>query len=178
MFYQMHLTPFWMRRMQMNSNIIKQLEKLNVSKLKLKNGNTVQKELEHHAAILCDCIQYELDKVYDSREPKVYRRTYDLYDSIYIGDTTIKVSSSGCTMSVKIEFDDKGALHTGFMGEEAFMPTLLNEGYQTHGRFADVEYLGWRSPTHFLEAGIERYKRSVDRPFTVKLTIDDDIRMY
>ena len=161
----------------MNNNVIKQLEKLNISKLKLKNGNTVQKELERHSRILANCIQYELDKVYDEREPKVYKRTYDTYNSLYIGDTVVKVSASGCTMSVNIKFDD-GATHMGFMGEEAFMPTLLNEGYQTHGRFANVEYLGWRTGTHFLEAGIERYKRTVDKPFAVKLIINDDVRMF
>lgn len=64
------------------NNLNKQLGKLDISKLKLANGNTLKQELEHHARILADCIQKELDNVYDSYEPVQYVRTYGLYNSL------------------------------------------------------------------------------------------------
>ena len=50
------------------SNLKEILKNLDVSKLKLKNGKSVEAELKKHAAILADCILYQLDKVYDSYE--------------------------------------------------------------------------------------------------------------
>lgn len=157
------------------SDIISQLKKKDVSKLKLKNGNNIEKELRHHAAVLANCITEELSDVYDSYSPSVYSRTYGLYNSIYIGDTKIKVSIKGLAMS--ISFDD-GAIHKGFFGEDANVAVLLNEGWQTHGAFADVPYLGHRNATHFIEKGIERYKSKVSRPFAVRLTINNETRTF
>ena len=48
------------------SNLKAILKNLDVSKLKLKNGKSVEAELNIHAAILADCILDQLDKVYDS----------------------------------------------------------------------------------------------------------------
>ena len=48
------------------SNLKESLKNLDISKLKLKNCKLVEAELKRHAAILADCIIYQLDKVYDS----------------------------------------------------------------------------------------------------------------
>lgn len=156
--------------MKVSSNIIKQLDKINLSKLKLKNGNTVQKELERHAKILADCIMEELDKVYDAYEPSVYKRTYGLYNSLYIGNTKVNVSANGSTMSINIGFDD-GAIHKSFTGEDVNTAVLLNEGWMWKNPTVDIPYLSRRSGIHFIEKGIEQYRRKVDKPFTVKFSI-------
>lgn len=146
------------------------LKSLDVSKLRLANGKTVESELKRHAAILADCIQYELDRVYDSYTPVMYRRTYGLYNSLYINDDIeISVSSKGVDLSIQLHFDD-GAIHKGFDGSDADTPILINDGWQTHGSFANVPYFGYREATHFIENGIEKYKKTVSNPFPVKLT--------
>lgn len=160
------------------SNLTKQLKQLDVSKLKLKNGNTVEKELRQHASILADCIMKELDKVYDEREPAVYKRTYGLYDALYIDNfVQVIVSSAGANLSIGLHFDD-GAMKTNFNGEEVNTAILLNEGWQTKGRFRNVPYFGYRKGTHFIDKGIERYKISVSNPFTVRFTVNDEVRVY
>lgn len=159
------------------SDILSQLKKKDVSKLKLKNGNSVEKELKHHAAILANCITEELSNVYDSYSPSVYCRSYGLYNSIYIDDTQIEILAKGLTMSIGVKFDE-GAIHKGFFGEDANVAVLLNEGWQTHGSFANVPYLGYRNATHFIENGIEKYKSKVNKPFAVKFTINDEIRTF
>lgn len=144
----------------------------------MKNGNSVEKELKRHASIVADCIMEELNDVYDIYRPKVYNRSYGLYNSLYIDDgIKIDISSSGAGLSIRLHFDD-GAIHESFSGEDANTAVLLNEGWQTHGSFSHVPYLGYREGTHFIENGIEKYKRKVSNPFTVKFIINDDERIF
>lgn len=160
------------------SNIAKQLRKLDVSKLKMKNGNTVAEELRKHARILADCIQKALDDVYESYSPKVYRRSFGLYDSVYIDDVIkVEVSAKGANLSIRISFDEN-AMHENFYGEEANVAALLNEGWSWKNSSVDIPYLSRREGTKFIEAGIEEYKRSVSNPFTVRFTINDEVRMF
>lgn len=160
------------------SDLRKQLNALKISKLKLRNGATVDKELKRHAVILADCIMLELDKTYESYTPKIYQRTYGLYNSLYIDDAVrIDISSSGAGLSIGLHFDD-GAIHQGFNGEYVNTAILLNEGYKTHGSFSYIPYFGYREGTHFIEKGILRYKRAVSNSFTVRLTINDEVREF
>lgn len=150
--------------------ILNQLKKLNVNKLKLENGQSVASELKRHAAILADCIMEELDKVYDSYEPRVYKRTYGLYDALCIEDTpVVEVKSDGGTLSIHLKFDD-GATSQGLWGQPGDKVTLINEGQQTHGRFSSVPMLGYRDGTHFVEKAIMKYKQKVRNPFPIKWT--------
>lgn len=155
----------------------KQLRKLDVSKLKMKNGNTVEMELKRHASYLADCIMYELDKVYDSYTPKLYERSYGLYDSLHIGNVGVSIRSSGTSLSIEMSFDE-GAYHRSFDGNLVNTAILLNEGYRTSGRLKDILYLGYRDATHFIDKGIQRYKRQMKNPFEVKLTINDEVRIF
>ncbi len=73
--------------------------------------------MKRHAAILADCILDQLDKVYDAYEPKVYKRTYNLYNSVYVDDKVVaEVTAKGAALSITVGFD-AGALHTGFDGK-------------------------------------------------------------
>lgn len=159
------------------SDWVKQLNKLDISKLKMKNGNTVEKELKRHASYLADCIMYELDKVYGSYTPKVYERSYGLYDSLHIGNIGISIQSSGKSLNIGMTFDD-GAFHKSFDGKEANTAILLNKGYKTNGQFKNVPYLGYREATCFIDKGIQRYKRGMENPFEVRLTLNGETRYF
>lgn len=161
------------------SNIANQLRRLDVSKLKMKNGNTVAEELRRNARILADCIERALDDVYDSYSPKVYRRSYGLYDSLYIDDVIrVDVSAKGANLSIKLSFDEEGSYHENFYGEESNVANLINEGWSWRNSSVDIPYLSRREGTKFIERGIEEYKRSVSNPFTVRFTINDEVRMF
>ena len=157
------------------SNLKIQLQKLDVSQLKMKSGDSVVAEMKRQAGILANCIQYELDKVYNSYEPKVYKRTYGTYHSLMIGELEIKVTATGAALGIRLVFDD-GAMRKGFDGTSVNMAELLNEGWMTG--FSDVPYFGQREGTHFIEKGIEKYKQKVKNPFAVKLNIGNEIREY
>lgn len=152
-----------------------QLQKLDVSKLKMESGDSVAAELKYHSRILAGCISYELNKVYDSYEPKVYQRTYGTYNSLMIGNLEIKVTATGAALGISLIFNEN-AIHKGFDGTPVNMAVLLNEGWQTG--FSDVPYFGQREGTHFIEKGIEKYKQKMKNPFAVKLKIGDEIREF
>lgn len=157
---------------------LKQLKSLDISKLKMRDGVTVEKELRRHASILADCIMEELNKVYESYEPKVYKRSYRLYDSLYIDSRAhIDVSAYGTNLSIGLHFDD-GALHQGFNGEKVNVAILLNEGWSWKNSSVDIPYLSHREGTHFIDKGIEQYKKRVRNPFMVRFVINDEERIF
>ena len=160
------------------SNIRKQLRQLDVSKLKMKTGRTVEQEMRYHASILADCIMEEMqDSIYDYSN-KVYKRTYDLWNSLYIDDKMrVDVSPKGTSLSISLQFSDE-VMNENFFGESVDVAGILNEGYQTHGSFADVPMLGWREATNFIDNGILKYKQRVSKPFTVKFTINGEERIF
>jgi hypothetical protein len=141
----------------------------------MKSGDSVAAELKCHARILANCIQYELDKVYNLYEPKVYKRTFGTYNSLMIGNLEIKVTATGVALGISLMFDEN-AIHKGFDGEPVNTALLLNEGWQTG--FSDVPYFGQREGTHFIEKGIENYRRMMKNPFAIKLKIRDEIREF
>ena len=158
------------------SNITKQLAKLNIQKFKMKDGRTIANELKYHAKILADCIMNELSDVYDSYTPKLWQRDYSLYNSLYINDfVEIKTSAKGVEMSISLHFDD-GAFHRSFDGRSVNTAILINEGWIWKSD-ANIPYLSYREGTHFIEKGIEKYKKKVSKPFVVRLTINNKIRM-
>lgn len=161
----------------MTKNLKNQLKSLDIKKLKLKNGSTIEKELKRHSKILADCLLTSLDKVYDSYEANIYHRTYKLYNSLYIDGMELCVSGKKTVLSISIRFD-KGAIHKSFDGKEVNTAILLNEGWQTHGSFQNIPYLGYRAGEHWIERGILEYKSKVSKPFPVKFTINDEVRMF
>jgi hypothetical protein len=159
-----------------NKSISDQLKHLDVRKLRTANGKKIEEELRRHARILANCIQMELDKVYESYEPKIYQRTYDLYNSLEV-DQTVKVdiSASGARLSIGVHFDD-GAIHQSLSSKPSNMAWLINDGWQVKNTwFKNVPMFGYREATNFIEKGIEDYKKSVSNPFSVKLTKGDEI---
>ena len=158
-------------------NIRRQLNNLDVSKLKLKNGRSVEQELKRHANILADCITEEIDRIYESYPPKYYQRSYNVYNSLYVDDKIrIDISSSGTGLSIGIHFDE-GSLHENFDGEDSNIIGLWNEGYEWKNN-PHIPYLSEREGTHFIEEAIKNYKQMVSNPFKVKFTINNEERLF
>lgn len=153
-------------------NLINQLKRLNITKLKKVDGKPLKEDLKQHARFLADCVMRRLDEVYEFYKPKIYQRTYGLYNSVYIdGVPVVKISSAGATLSIHVRFDD-GVRRKGLNAEMVNLAVLLNEGWQTEGKFKNVPYFGYREATHFIEKAVEDYKRGVANPYNIKINKD------
>jgi hypothetical protein len=141
-----------------NIGIADQLSKINIMKLKAPDGQTYAQKLKIAADHLANCIQWRINEFYDSYEPVVYERTYNMYNSLRVEDIA-DIRVSGNTLSISLIFDE-GANHESLF-EEASVNTafLMNYGYQVHKEvwFKDIEYFGWRKGFHFIEKGIEDF---------------------
>jgi hypothetical protein len=157
-----------------NKSISDQLKNLDVGKLKTTSGRKIEDELRRHARILANYIELELDKVYESYEPKVYQRSYGLYNAPEIDQTIrVDISSSSAKLSIAIHFD--GAIHQSLSSKPMNTAWLINDGWQVRNAwFKNVPMFGYREASHFLENACEKYKKSVSNPFTVKLTKGDE----
>lgn len=153
------------------NDLKKQLRNLDVSKLRMSNGNTVQNELKKHARILANCIMEELNKVYSGYSPKVYERTYDLYNSVEIDDALkVEVGTKGTTLSMRVYFDD-GAIHSSLYGNNVNMAELLNNGWTVKKDvwFKDIYHFGYYEGSHYIEKAIQKYRSRVSNPFEIQV---------
>lgn len=153
------------------NDIKKQLRNLDVSKLRMLNGNTVQNELKQHARILANCIMEELNKVYSGYLPKVYERTYDLYNSVEIDDVLkVEVGTKGTTLSMRVYFND-GAIHSSLYGNNVNMAELLNNGWTVKKDvwFKEIYHFGYYEGSHFIEKAIQKYRSRVRNPFEIQV---------
>lgn len=161
-----------------NQTIIEQLRQLNISKLSTADGKSLEEELGRHARMLQLCLNYELGKVYVSYKPVVYNRKNALLHSMK-ADVRPVITRNGnkVGLSVRAYFDEL-SVHRGLDGLPADAEVLINEGWQTHGTFADVPYFGFREGTHFMERAIGLYQRMARKPFPIKLNIAGETRSF
>lgn len=157
----------------MGSNLNKQLNKIIASKVKFKDGLTLEQKLKIEVDRLYDCIQDKIDEYYDSYEPKVYRRTYRFQDSMYAQDIVdIRVLENKITLS--INFHPSLANHPSlFGGEDGYVPLLLNYGWVAEKLEDSLGYIIPRftrfEGIHFIEEGIKEYNRINPLGITVNI---------
>lgn len=158
-------------------NLKSQLKKIDVTKLKFKNGKTYGQVMVEETNRLRDCIQARLDAYMNSYQPKIYSRTGALQNSLKVDDI-LNLKVTGKTMSLDIYFDDSGYHRSGDgiqgwdgNGETVNTAYLLNYGYEVEKDvwFKDIPNFGYRSAGHFIEDGIADFEAS--NPYGIKIKV-------
>lgn len=149
------------------ANYSRQLKNLDIGKLKMKNGKTLENNLKTEAKRLKRCIQNRLDEYLRDNPPSIYRRTGGFENSLTVDDF-LSVSSSGMGLQISLFFD-KGANHMSGdgievwngTGEEVNTAYLLNYGYEVKKDvwFKSIENFGYREGGYFVEKGIEDFNK-------------------
>lgn len=166
-----------------NLDLKSQLKRIDVTKLKFKNGKTYAQVMVEEVNRLRDCIQARLDDYlrtypyrYSGANP-TYKRTGALQNSLKVDDI-LNLKVTGKTMSLDIYFDDSGYHRSGDgiqgwdgNGETVNTAYLLNYGYEVKEDvwFKDIPYFGYRPAGHFIEDGIADFEMS--NPYGIKIKV-------
>ena len=144
---------------------------IDIRKLTLPNGRTLEQQLQYEANRFLKILQEEIDNWYDSYSPVVYKRSYDMRNSIYVEDL-VQVSVSGDKMQIKINYDDR-AFHQSLWDSASINSILLmNDGYKvSKGWHKDIENFGYRDGGQFLEKAVNRFNEEND--FGIDIVIND-----
>ncbi len=158
---------------KMAKSIKDQLNAIIASKVKMKNGETLQEQLAREVRRLYDCIQYYIDSYYDSYEPKVYRRTWRFHGALYAEDF-VNVRIVGNTIRLSVKFNDDLVMHDNFVGGKSYIAPMLNWGWNAPKLAAyigrNVYRLTYFEGAHFIEDGIRLFNRS--NSLGIKIHVD------
>lgn len=144
--------------------------KVDIRKLRLSNGKTLEQQMKYEAKRFLKILQEEIDDWYDSYSPVVYQRTYTMRNSIDVEDyVDIDFSDMQITVNIK---QTSAAMHKSLWGNGSVNAlTLMNEGYHVKsGWFKDIPYFGYREGGHFIEKAIKRFEQ--DNYFNIKIQIN------
>ena len=147
------------------ASIKEQIERIVARKAKLASGRTIEQTLMEAIDYLYECIQSEIDAMYESYIPKVYeRRPYheSLRSALYAEDF-LDARIKGNSVEVSLKFSDNVRAWNFNHTHESNVALLMNYGwkaprledYMGHEIWRLTYYEGW----HFLEKGIAAFNR-------------------
>lgn len=158
------------------ASIKEQIERIVARKAKLASGRTIEQTLMEAVDYLYECIQSEIDAMYESYTPKVYeRRPYheSLRSALYAEDF-LDARIKGNSVEVSLKFSDNVWAWNFNHTHESNVAVLMNNGWAWNSRpihsiprFTDYE--GW----HFIEKGCRRFNKTNRWGVTITPLIDN-----
>jgi len=176
----------------MAKSLKEQLSKIALKKVKMSNGETLATTMVHEARRLYDCIQYYIDRYYDSYQPTIYERTYGYKNALYAeGLADIKIV--GNTLRIGVGFQNDLAMHPNLSGvyrddlngneywipikerHETFVPLMMEKGWHSP-RLAsmigeEVPRLTYFAGINAVEKGIRDFNKT--NKLGIKIDADD-----
>lgn len=127
------------------ASLEEQLSKIALKQVKI-NGKTLAEIMVSEAQRLADCIQFYIDKYYESYKPVIYRRTGRYKKSLCVDDIA-HIRVVGNTIHISVGFNEL-AMHNNLSGvyqdyygteywlpirnrHKTFVPILMEEGWHS-----------------------------------------------
>lgn len=177
------------------ASLLDQLKKISIKQIRFDNGETIAERMAREAQRLADCIQYYIDKYYNSYRPKVYDRTDRFQGALYAEDIA-DIRIIGNTIRIAVRFNKDLATHPNLESvywndryeaeysipikdrHESFVPVLMNSGWHSE----KLEWtLGQRVPhltyfegIHFIENGIKKFNQT--NTLGIQINADDVLK--
>ena len=158
------------------ASIEEQLKRIVIKKAKLANGKTVEQNLKEAVNYLYDCIQDEIDFMYDSYSPSYYKRRPDganLRTALYAEDF-IQARIKDNRIELSLKFSNNVWAWNFDNTHLSNVAVLMNNGWSWHNRplhsiprFTDYE--GW----HFIEKGCQKFNQTNRWGVTITPLIDN-----
>ena len=145
------------------ASIEEQLKRIVINKVKMANGKTVRQNLIEAVDYLYDCINDEIDNMYEEYEPIKYQRRphgENLRSSLYAEDfVQARIKDNRIELSLK--FSNNVWAWNFDQTHKSPVNILMNEGWRWH---VQPEKPVWRftyyEGYHFIEKGIARFNQS------------------
>lgn len=159
-----------------------QLNAIIASKVKMRNGETLQDQLSREVRRLYDCIQYYIDKYYDNYKPSTYKRTWRFHGALYAEDF-IDARIIGNTIQLSVLFHDDLVMHDNFIGGKSYIAPMLNWGWKAPKLAAYIGHSVYRltyfEGAHFIEDGIRLFNQSNSLGIKIHVNaVHDGIPIY
>lgn len=181
----------------MTNDLMNQIKKLAIKKVKMSNGKTYEQNLIYEARRLKMIIRRHLDMARNVHIPDLtknsmsYERTYEFPYSLKVDDV-VKMRIVGDTIELDVYFDsDAGAARQSGFGIKSLATTIDENGmpklvsWKSKGEvnigliyefgykvkkdtwFKNIPYFGYRSGTHFLSNAIDEF--NANNPLGIKV---------
>ena len=162
------------------ASIEEQLKRIVINKVKMANGKTVRQNLIEAVDYLYDCIQDEIDNMYEEYEPIKYQRTFDFQDSLY-AENFFEARVNGTRIELSVSFRDSMAYHRNlFDDHDSYVPALINFGWYAkkleQGLGHPVYRLTYYEGFHMVERAIIQFNSQ--NPFGIHISPDDVVAIY
>ena len=169
-----------------------QLAKIALKKVKMSNGETLAVMMAHEVKRLYNCIQYYIDKYYESYEPIIYERTYH-YQKAFYAENLAEIRVVGDIIRIGVAIQNDLAMHSNLSSvywqegdgserwipikdlHESFVPLLMEKGWYAPrlssmiGRH--VPRVSYFAGINAVERGIEDFNKT--NKFGLKINADD-----
>lgn len=180
----------------MTNDLMNQIKKLAIKKVKMSNGKTYEQNLIYEARRLKMIIRRHLDMARNVHIPDLYtnpmsyERTYEFPRSLKVDDV-VNMRIVGNTIELDVYFDPDGAVRPSGYGIKSLATTIDENGmpklvpWKSKGEvnigliyefgykvkkdtwFKNIPYFGYRSGTHFLSNAIDEF--NANNPLGIKV---------
>lgn len=145
---------------------------MNIKKLRLNNGKTVEQVFRAEVRRFKAILQDEINKWYSSYNPSYYERTKWFKSAINHADF-IDVLVDNDKLTAAVSFDNNKIESDGYWGEGTVnLLEILNYGYQVKKPvwFKNVYRFGFYEGGHFIESAIKRFNKQ--NKLGIKITVN------
>lgn len=146
------------------------LKNVDVSKLRLKNGMTLEQVLKQEAQRLKDCIQNRIDEFYsDSNHTPSgqYQRTFAFRQSLKVDDV-VQIDVVGNQIKINLLFDNDLAWHPSLWGgDQSFVPAAIYYGWQWENDTIHRRYLSYFEGFDYIGLGVSDFEQN--NPYGIKI---------
>lgn len=157
------------------ASLQEQLMRIAAKQVKMKNGRTIQQNLQDAVNYLYDCIQYYIDLHYRTYAPVVYKRRFDegMKGSLYVEDfVDARVVGNSIVLSIKADENQWAYNITKEHKSNVFL--LMNYGWRANRLRAmigrRIDFFTDFGGLHFIEEGIRDFNQS--NQWGVKINTD------
>ena len=169
-----------------------QLAKIALKTVKMSNGDTLAVTMAHEVKRLYNCIQFYIDKYYESYQPTIYERT-EHYKNAFYAENFADIRVVGNTIRLGVAIQENLAMHPNLSAvyrqdkegyedwipikgsHESFVPLLMEKGWYAPKLASmigkHVPRLTYFAGINAVERGIEDFNRT--NKFGIIVNADD-----